>query len=297
VTIRPLDAKELERLIAKYRAQLQRTSGTGGDELARIARRVEGRIVRELLRAEGSVDQRQATRLLQAIRRIVLRSDEDLMGVLAEHVPQVWRTRARQMREITEDVFGRRTAERVIEVSEHFERGLTDRRLLRISQPYMDRWAGEWSDEWTRTQRALQAQFTRAAVTGESWTTVAKSLTDDISRLDIAGRVNAEDFSRAFVRTKFAELYTDAGVQIGDEAGLDLFVSVGVPDDRQSEICYRASRQGPHPLEWWDKSEFGRPPRHVMNCRCTLLAVPKGVGVKQTNPKFAQEREKEEVAA
>jgi hypothetical protein len=297
VSLRPLDARQLEALIGKYRAQLARMNGTSGEQLALIARRVEGRIVRELLRADGAADQKQATRLLQAIRRIVTRSDADLMDVLEEHVPTVWRTRARQTKEIADDVFGRRTAERVIEVSEHFERGLTDRRLLRISQPYMDRWAGEWSDEWTRTQRALQAQFTRAAMTGESWATVAKSVTDDLSRLDIAGRLNAEDFARAFTRTKLTELYADAGVRIGEEAGLSLYVSVGVPDDRQSEICFAASQQGPHTLAWWDRSRFGRPPRHVMNCRCTMLAVPRGVDVKQENPKFQTAEKAEEVAA
>lgn len=297
MTLHPLGARRLEALIAKYRAQLQRTNGPGGEQLARISRQVEGRIVREMLRAEGKATPAEVARLLQAIRRIVIRSDDDLMDVMREHVPEVWRIRARQTKEIAEDVFSRRTAERVIETSEHFERGLSDRRLLRISEPYLERWASEWSDEWTRTQRQIQASFTRAALTGESWSSVAKGLTDDVARLKISGRINAEDWAKAFTRTKLTELYTDAGVKIGDEAGLDLYVSVGVPDDRQSEICFAASQQGPHTLAWWDRSRFGRPPRHVMNCRCTMLAVPRGVDVKQENPKFQTAEKAEEVAA
>lgn len=291
MALRVLTASRLERLISQYQAQLRRTNGTGGEQLARVARRVEGSIVRELLAQSGDVNQEQITRLLQAIRRIVIESDRSLMDVIDEHVPRVYDITARRVADTAIDVFGRRDAQSVLDVFENWERAIDNRTILSRAGSYTERWRGEWSDEWTKTARTLQARFTRAAVTGESWSNVAKSVTSDVASLDIQGRMNSEDYARAFVRTKFTELSTDAGLEIAREAGLDLFVNVGVPDSRQSQICFEASQEGPHTLEWWESSQYGVPPRHVMNCRCTLLAVPKGTTVKQNNPKF------EEVAA
>jgi hypothetical protein len=293
VKYRVLNAAELEKLVLKYRRQLEKTNGTGGDRLARLGSRIERKIVAEITAGQGPVTDEQLAQFQSALRRVIAQGNPEFLRTMEQHVPDVWANSVDRFVSVSAlSPFDTRTVDRIVDVADQFERAIEDKSILRTSGGYTERWRNEWTDEWTRTARQVQARFTRATITGDSWTEVAKSLTDDLGSLKIQGRISTDDFARAFTRTKFTELGADAGIALGREAGLELFISVGVPDDRQSQICWEASRQGPHPLEWWESSTYGVPPRHVLNCRCSLLAVPaetKWEG--QDNPKFAQARE------
>ena len=298
MTVRRLTAKELERIILRYRKQLEQSNGLAEAELSKMSSTIEARILRNIAARNGNVQMQSSAEIMQFVRRVLKANDEEFRVLLGDRALDTYELALGRARDVAEvSPFSQRTLSRVLEVFDSFEKGLTERRILRTARPYMDRWAGEWSDEWTKTARVLQAQFTRAAATGQSWTDTARAITDDLGRLDIAGRVNPEDFARAFVRTKLTELYNDAGLEIAHDAGIDKFVNVGVPDDRQSEICYLASQVPAQTLEEWERSEFGVPPRHVMNCRCTLVAVPVDLDTRQRNPKFEKSEAKEEVAA
>lgn len=293
--IRRLNAAELERILARYRKQLAKTNGTGGDELARIGVRVEKRIVRSMLAGSGEVTDEQLQAFQRAIRQSVAMGDVGFRETIDRYVPDVWQTALERTADVAGmSVFEPRIADRVLEVVDNFDRSIADRSILRTSDGYTDLWRQQWNDEWTKAARVIQSKFTAATITGEPWQTVASGLTDELGALKIAGRVNPEDFARAFVRTKFGELYVDAGIAIGREAGLEKFINVGVPDDRQSEECFNACNRPPMTLEEWNDTDEGQPKRHVFNCRCDLVAVPDDVEWPgQSNPKF----EKQEVAA
>lgn len=296
--IRPLTAKELERVILRYRRQLEKANGSAASELERLSGRIDARMVRFVATKNGDVDQSAVSDVMTYLKRVLKASDEEFRAIMSDEALGIYELAVGRARDVAEvSPFSQRTLSRVLKTYDAFENGITERRVLRTAAPYMERWAGEWSDEWTRTARALQAQFTRAAATGQSWTDTARAISDDLGNLDIAGRMNPEDFSKAFTRTKLTELYNDAGIELSKKAGIELFVNVGVPDERQSEICFRASQIPAQSLEAWEQSEFGVPPRHVMNCRCSLVGVPSDLDTRQENPKFktaARSAQKEE---
>lgn len=107
--------------------------------------------------------------------------------------------------------------------------------------------------------------------------------------------MDPEKWAQSFVRTTQQQLDTDFAVSIAKEAGIERFVNIGTPDDRQSLECYEASQEPPKTMQEWDEwrasnGRGGRPGyRHVRNCRCIAGAVPPALeddDWTQENPKY-----------
>jgi hypothetical protein len=298
--IRRLNPAELEKLLRKYRRQLDKTNGTGAEALAKVGTRIERRIVREMLSGSGPVTDDQLQSFQRAIRQSVAQGNPEFTALMEEHIPEVWSVALnRTVDSVALMTSGARTIDQVVAVADKFERDIANKSLIQAGK-YTDLWRAQWTDEWTRTARVIQSKFTNATITGQSWETVARGLTDELGNLQIAGRMDPAAFAEAFVRTKFTELDNAAGIAMAQEMGLDEFINAGIPDDRQSDECYDASQEEPHSLEWWEtESPDGPPPRHVFNCRCMLLAVtPETTWEGMPNPAVEERRagKQEEVA-
>ena len=81
--------------------------------------------------------------------------------------------------------------------------------------------------------------------------------------------------ANAIARVEMARIMGDvhetyAERALGDEA---VYVNSNPRDSRTTNICSAASREPPHPLEWWIASRFGRAPRHrpFHLCRSILI--------------------------
>ena len=122
------------------------------------------------------------------------------------------------------------------------------------------------------TMRGIEDQLVKSALRRDTWVETARALTDDLGNLQISGRMGAEDFAHGFTRATFTRIANDASTAAAQEAGLDLFFNLGVPDDRQSDECAEADTLGSITLDEWDATDVGQPPRHVLNCRCVLIA-------------------------
>jgi hypothetical protein len=274
--IRRLNPSELEKLLRKYRKQIDKTNGTGSEALARVGSRIEKRIVREMLAGSGPVTDDQLQAFQKAIRQSIAQGDVGFVQTMDAHVPDVWTVALNRTVDVVGIMHaGERTIDSVISVAAKFEKDIAEKRILDMGKNFTSLWRGQWSDEWTKTARVVQSRFTAATITGQSWESVAAGLVDDLGNLKVAGRMSPEAFAEMFVRTKFTELDNAAGIAIANEIGLDEFINAGIPDDRQAEECYDASQEEPHSQEWWDDSPDGPPPRHP-NCRCMLLAVTPG---------------------
>ncbi len=306
--IRPINPEELERIVQAFRAKLLKANGNAAEVLARIGADTESQIIRMLLDGDYVVDQKQLARLQSMTRRILAGSSEQAMQLMEEYIPAILdlavakeATSIARMEGVAS--WQQVSDRRILETFDHLERGVQDRTLTRMTGPYVERWRSEWADNWTGVQREIQSSFTRAAMTGQRSSEVAKRIADKLETLTttqsplapgtaipIRGHMNPEDFAKAFARTKQAELYNDFSVAVAVECGLEQFVNIGVPDDRQSEICYRASQLGPLTLAQWETAPTGPPKRHVLNCRCDLVGVTprvaRTVDFKQSNPKF-----------
>ena len=260
--MRRISEAELKRVVAQYRRQLDMTNGNLERALAQLGSAVDRGIIRELLRLEGVMDQRKVAEAQTVFRRILDQSNGEFARIARETVPDVMETTLARSAASARLVLGGTQLRRVLTVYEQLEQGMAQGRLLRTAEYELGIWGAEWNDRMMKTFRSVNARVFEAAVRGQSSSNLAKGLAGDLSALNLQDRINPEAFAQSFARTKINELNNVAGVEIAHEAGMDLYVNVGVPDERQSEICYRASQENAHTLEWWEQSEYGRPPRH-----------------------------------
>lgn len=294
--IRRVNPEQIQRIIARYRAMLEKANGSAVQAAERVAERMDRAIVRAMEDGSYSVDTEALNRLLTSARRTLSNGNRQIRMVLEDHVPTVADLSMNHQAAAIVAMQGAAPNAlsdlRVIDAFSYFERAIADKSIVRSSAPYVERWAAQWNDEWTKVARKVQAEFTRGLATGANNRDIAKGLVSDLGRLEINGKINNEDFAREFIRTSSGEMYQSFGLQIASEAGLDLFVNIGVPDDRQSEECYQACQEGAHTMEWWLASPEGPPKRHVFNCRCFLQAVTETAAEQdwtQPNEKFAKE--------
>lgn len=279
------------RIIRDWQQRLALIAEDDAVAYAKLARQAEVRILRAV-RAQGAVTSASQAQIMSEIRtvlrngtgQVVRLADDSMLRILAQS--------------IAKDAAALQAAEavtpRVLHTIERFNESIRTKTILRVAEPYRTQWAAEWGDHWTPAVRRIQAEFSRGVLLGSHSNQIADAITSDLGTLNIAGMQDADVFARGFVRAKYTELNADFAQVLGKEAGLEQYVSIGVPDDRQSEVCFEASNAGPMTLEEWDASEWGRPPRHVFNCRCSLTAIPDVLADddwSQPNEKF------EEVAA
>lgn len=269
-----------QRLLEQYRRELVEIAGGSGSRLLSILARIERRMVREMAARSGAVTRGDVNRMTATINRMVLEGLPELAAWMEAEFPRGalngLRTQAAMLkRAFAVTDWSEIPVESVRDTFRAFEMGIENRRLLQITDPaQLARWSAEWSQHWTVTVAALESRFVEGIVRRQTWTEIAASIRGRAGTLNIEGRLNADDFARAFTRTKLTEIANVAGVRAAQAAGLTQFVNLGIPDDRQSDICRAASEAGAMTLDEWDASEWGRPTRHVFNCRCDLVAIP-----------------------
>jgi len=275
IDIRPEFRK---RLIAARRALLN-AADPHSRELARIISGIESRYLRLLDRGSERITRETANRITATLNRIVLEATPEMRAYLEDTLRDGALSGLQAQAQFIKTQFGvtdwaNVPAARVRDTFRVFEEGIASGRLIRVSDPKVfARWTAEWSDHWAETSRGLQRSFIEGVVMGKSWLDIAHEVTDDLGELKIAGRMNADDFARGFTRAKLTEIANEASVRGAIEAGLTLFVNQGVPDDRQSEQCAAASEYPAMSMRDWNASPEAPPPRHVLNCRCLLMAV------------------------
>lgn len=278
--------EELRQIVARYRQQLAEANGHTAQIAERINRKIDRMIARLLARGDFELTLANYSAVIAAIRKVIAGGQPELVRALEDHSVKVSALSLSQTAATSAAMYGT-LPRRALEVFGAFEQSIASRQILRVTAPYLDRWAAEWSAEWERTVRSVQAAFTQAVVTGQSPKALVAGLVDDLGALQINGRMDPALFAEAFVRTKATELYSDLSIRVAHESGISDFISIGVPDDRQSEICHDASNAGAHSLDWWASSQFGLPPRHVLNCRCSMVGVlDPEADWSQPNPKF-----------
>lgn len=278
--------QQLDRLaaIAKaHKRELRSLERYASGEIKSISTALEQRMLTTISQWPGAANPRTQAELMSAIRRIVREAGKEAGDVLERMTPDISRAALATAQGTTAVLLVGQVdrLERAAQVFASFEESIKTRTLLKLGGPlegaganYRAAWGEAWDADWTRTVRSLQGTFTRATVQGLDWRKVAPQITDKLGNLDINGKMDPAVFAEAFARTKITEIMNDSSVAIGAEGEMELFINVGVVDDAQSDECFDACNAGAMTLAEWEASEFGPPPRHVLNCRCTLTPVP-----------------------
>ena len=286
---RPVSAQKIIDLVDEYRLSVTAMNGKGSQFYATQARTIESQIIKLLTSGNNVINDAERARLMSALRGIFNNGTKSVLGVSTRQIYQIAGVSLAHQKRILES--GGMDPERVAKTFLRIEKAIAAQELIKVAEPYQALWANMWSDEWVKVGRHIQASLTRAALTGETNRTIANALMGPLGELNIAGHLGPDAFADAFVRTQFGQLHNDFSTALANEAGLDKYVNIGVPDDAQSEICNEASQLSPMTLEEWEASSVGRPTRHVFNCRCILQAVPDSMlkqDFTQPNPKFQE---------
>ena len=269
---------EVEALLRKYRAQLMAQEGPAAKRLLAIVEALEKQIMGSLARyGENGITKAQASRVRAIANRIALEADPAVAAWFHREGPAAALNGARMQAQYLSKFKGVRGApyERVQGSFDAWQQGIDSGRLFNFGDTAkFEQLKWQWTDYWKGTAEKLQERFVEAAINGESWKDIAKASVETLDDLGLNGRMNKYAFSDAFTRTKLTEIHNNAAIGMAADAGIDTFINDGVPDDRQSEECAEADSLGALTLPEWDASGPGRPPRHVFNCRCTLLAQP-----------------------
>lgn len=280
---------EAERLLRKYRAELVKAEGQASARLLRIVEALERRIYASLARyGENGVTKKSASRVRAIANRIALEADPAVAAWFHHEGPTAALNGLKMQAEYLAKAARIRgwqglPYERVQASYDAWQTGIDQGRLFNWGDAAaFEQRVWQWRDYWAGTAAKLQERFVEAAINGESWKDIAKASVEDLDALGLNGRMNKYAFSDAFTRTKLTEISNDAAIGMAADAGVDTFINLGVPDDRQSDICAEADGLGALTLAEWDASGPGRPPRHVFNCRCTLLAQPNEAWVRES---------------
>lgn len=274
---------EVEALLRKYRAQLMAqaaANGAANTELFRLVESLERLIMRRLEQyMKGEITKRKVSQVSKIASRAAVESDRDVAAWLHKYGPSAAMNGNRMQATILRASLGRNWQgapyERVKNAFDTWEAGIQSGKLFDFAkgQSFVE-YTDTWDRQWIATARSLQERFVEAAINGESWKDLAKANVEGLDALGLQNRMNKYAFSEAYTRTELTRISNNAAIGMAADAGIDTFINDGVPDDRQSEECAEADTLGAMTLAEWDASGPGRPPRHVFNCRCTLLAQP-----------------------
>lgn len=290
--------REMLRLIDFYRYALDRITGEQAARYRKLAAKIERQIL-ELVDVDSAerVTSRQVQRVAESLREIYANGKKEVMRLTRADSLEIAGVALRRSAELFAAAEGAEAARlirdrRALQTFLRFEDSIRSKRLLNRTGRYAERWAEAFASDtggnWARVTTRVQAHFVRAAREGWSYRDIAAHMREvgelrvlergvvNVERgvFAVRGHMSPEAFARGFTRAKANELSNEISVRLGEEAGIDKFANVGVPDERQSEECAAASAMEPMTREEWDASAEGPPPRHVLNCRCTLAAVP-----------------------
>jgi len=279
-----LNRAELDRIVQRFTRQMELANGNLTRAMERLGTAVDRGILREVLRMEGVVDRPQMLRAVSAFTQIAESAHDEFQQIARNVMPKAIAATVERNAAIAGMTMSGPSLRRVLGVYERIMVDLERGVLLRSANHTLGIWHGELDDFLRKTIREVQAKVFQASVTGQSSSALARGLTDDLTALNLQNRVTPDAFARAFARTRMNELQNYTSVEMCREVDINLYINVGVPDDRQSEICYEASQENAQTLEWWEASKYGTPPRHHYNCRCSLLGVPEKIEWKQPNP-------------
>lgn len=293
--------RNIRDIVDRYRAMMGTLNGNAASVLATEGAALEGEFIREILKRSGKLTPKQVEEVRAIFRDLVAKSSRDVAARMSKYVgPTMRTTAARTMATTTEllAAVNHPQARDVLLTMREWTQRIDQRSLIRTPF-YRARWEKAWSGNWDRMVNRTMDDLTEAALRREPWDVVSKRLLDlgklneapgaltpagNLARGTIAGHMHPEAFARGFARTALGDLSQDESIAEGHEIGLLYYGNFGVPDDRQSEICAAASAEEPKTVEEWkrwrrdvaDPSNDGGPPkRHVFNCRCDLIGIPK----------------------
>jgi hypothetical protein len=277
------------RLTDALRAKLEQTrkellahADDRSSKLAKELLKIERQMIRIVERPGATaIDMESLNRVTAQLNRVILEGNPEVAAWLREELPYgAMNGLKTQAAFLAQEGGAIANADRVKQTYDTFQAGIESKKLLRLTPEAMGkRWAVDWTDRFDKTMSGLQSRFLRAQSLGQSWTDVANAIQDQFGGLDVAVG-DPEVWARAFARTKLTEIATDTSIKFAREIGIDKFVNIGVPDDRQADECTAASNQPPMTLAEWEASPWGIPPRHY-NCRCDLAGVPDDVKIGQ----------------
>ena len=291
-------ANKLYQSVLRYRAALEQYGQTRAVQYARLAASLEKQIVQMLRTIDGrTITTAERTRLLNALRRAFLTTARSALQLSAADAAPIVTLAIRRQLDVAK-------TERLVRTLAYWERSIQTGEVVGLTQGIREqRIAGQFASTYEPVLRKTGRVFADAVETGLSPLEIAKRVPElgtltDATGAPLRGRINPEAFGRAVTRTAFNEISNSMALRIGEEAGLTKYVNLGVSDSRQSDVCYRASQAGPRTLKEWANSSEGPPPRHVLNCRCTLQAIPDEIaGEDWTQPNPDVEARMERMAA
>lgn len=269
----------LRAKLERYRKELLAHADERSNRLAKELLKIERQMIRIVERPGATeIDLESLNRVTAQLNRVILEGNPEVAAWLREELPYGAMNGLRTQAAFLAAMGGTALAnsDRVKQTYDTFQASIKSRKLLRLTPEAMGkRWAVDWTDRFDKTMSGLQSRFLRAQSLGQSWTDVANAIQDQFGGLDVAVG-DPEVWARAFARTKLTEIATDTSIQFAREMGIEKFVNIGVPDDRQADECTAASNQPPMTLAEWEASPWGIPPRHY-NCRCDMAGVPDDV--------------------
>ncbi len=275
------NGRQVERIVAGARQRLIGQSDRAGRRLARILREVEEEILM-LMAASGSerITRGRISSLMRRIDRVAQQARPEVATFLRSELSGAAITGLETQANLFATAWGveslgRIPNQRVVSTFLQFERDVRARRILAIDDArLMQRWGDLYDSHMQATIRRIQGEFTTAAARGSTYKTLAQAVERPLGGLRIAGRMNSDAFALGFTRAKLTEVASNASVRVAQDAGFDRFRNYGISDTRQSNICRGATAAEPRSLAEWEGSEWGKPPRHVLNCRCYLGVAP-----------------------
>lgn len=272
--------RDLEQMLAAYRAKLARVSDGATAALAREAKILEDQILDLVLKGSGKLTPKAVAAVRAELRSMSITSGRRAARQLLRQIEPAMGVAAGRTAETTEYLLRRikhPQLNRTLRAMADWESRIKDRALIR-TEYYAARWAQSWDATWSRQIDLVGKGLAQSALRRESWSQAAERIWPDLERITeiggnpIAGRVHPEAFGRAFARTNLGEMAHEEGVAEAQAVGLRLFANLGVPDSRQSAICYLACQQPPMSIDDWrgwrrdpsdPSNDGGLPKRHV----------------------------------
>ena len=294
----------LQDYLQRFAVELTAHSEKAAQQWAKLSSRTEQALLRILDGSTEPASPQEAARILAELRKVLGGASTVALRLADTDALSVMRLGYGSQADYFAKAYGARDAlsvraGRIAQTFRRYDGLLQDGAILR--GPYWQiergRWAREFEDRAREVTGRVQRDLTKAiGTTGE---TTPRDIAASVRPLieGSTGRMDAETWARSFARTNQQQLYGDFAEQLAIDAGIDKFINVGVPDDRQSQECYEASQQPPMTMAEWDgwtasNGKGGRPgSRHVFNCRCIGGAVPPGLeddDWAQPNPKYEE---------